>query len=54
MKVTVEFHGDIITYETEGDEQDVYQMYQIWTNLLKAMGYQQKSIADAVGEGEFV
>jgi hypothetical protein len=50
MKIEIKHYGTTYTVETQTDDLEVVEMFDIFTGLLIQMGYQQESINEAIKE----
>jgi hypothetical protein len=50
MKIEIKHYGTTYTVETQTDDFEVVEMFDIFTGLLIQLGYQQESINDAIKE----
>ena len=50
MKIEIKHYGTTYTVETENDNYEIAEMFDIFTGLLIQIGYQQTSINEALKE----
>jgi|LakMenE01Jun11ns_1017448.scaffolds.fasta_scaffold9299869_3 Holliday junction resolvasome RuvABC DNA-binding subunit len=50
MKIEIKHYGTTYTVETQTDDYEITEMFDIFTGLLIQLGYQQQSINEAIKE----
>ena len=48
MKITITHYGVTYSIETKGDDFDATEMLETFTNLMKCIGFHQRSIDNAI------